>query len=310
MDDNKIQEVELTALRNEMREWQGRRFILATIGVAFTGAAVGLTKEGGVPPYYRSMAVLGLLWMLSMLTWYATLANRRGRDYIKARYPQFEWEAQVDRDRSALWASRLQLSHTLLLLYLLLGVGHLVFAYLASTHSLCILREGYVVPTSVAGGVMAFSWLIGFLSGLQKPNKPKTPVLCIAHASGLRALVAGTPDPAPEAFVNDLRGCPRCNGAAEASPHPKEMAFCSIHTSGISMLVDKTYGATPDAFIDSVRACAQCRCIAKEKPKRLRESLYAFACNFAAPQAWMLLATGLVVLAVAFFGVFNCLSCS
>lgn len=102
----KLCEIELTALRNEMREWQGRRFILTTIAVAFVGVAVGQAKERTSDP------------MLS----------------------------------------KLQLHQVFLTLYLVLGMGHAVFAYPSVSCHPCIARPGYLWPTLAGGVVMFVSW--------------------------------------------------------------------------------------------------------------------------------------------------------
>jgi hypothetical protein len=175
----KLCEIELTALRNEMREWQGRRFILTTIAVAFVGVAVGQAKERTSDPYTRTMAVFCVLWMLSMLCWYSTQATLIGQRYIRSEYPEFRWEARAAAARGNTMLSKLQLHQVFLTLYLVLGIGHAVFAYQSVSCHPCIVRPGYLWPTLAGGVVMFVSWAIAFGCGLRL--RSPTNVDCSQH---------------------------------------------------------------------------------------------------------------------------------
>lgn len=93
---DKVREVELTALRNEMREWQARRFQLATIAGAFAGAMLAFLsrsqepKAGDLAP--ARLIGLWVLILLLALTSYCSFANGMGAAYIQHYFKEFRWE--------------------------------------------------------------------------------------------------------------------------------------------------------------------------------------------------------------------------
>jgi hypothetical protein len=131
-----LDQIEIAALRNEMREWQGRRFTLVTVSASVVAGVLGLELKAGpaVTPWLASMAVSAFIWVVWLLTWYAHHANEKGAAYIRVFYPSYRWERALaafnTQSRRVALAHRVVKLHTVLsFFYLFLAFGHLIVAY-------------------------------------------------------------------------------------------------------------------------------------------------------------------------------------
>jgi len=131
---DRVREVELTAIRNEMREWQGRRFQLATIAGAFvSGVLAFLSKSSLKDSAPIRFVSLWVLLLLIALTLYGHFANKMGRAYVAERFPGFLWEDGSFRN---LRESRLGIQSLLSIYYFVLSFGFYVAACAGDAKSL------------------------------------------------------------------------------------------------------------------------------------------------------------------------------
>lgn len=100
----KIDEVEVESLRQEMREWQGRRIAMAAVAPAFLVAvATSVAKPPDPAPHLSLVltwaAALCVLAAVSFLTWYGARANAFGVSYLSHFHTGFRWETRLDTFR-------------------------------------------------------------------------------------------------------------------------------------------------------------------------------------------------------------------
>jgi hypothetical protein len=97
----KLQEIdykvlELKAIRNEMRDWQSRRIVIAASALTLAGASATLALKTGAPGAVYPVCQVGLAGFFA-LSHYAHCANWRCAEYLKAQHQDFLWERHLQQ---------------------------------------------------------------------------------------------------------------------------------------------------------------------------------------------------------------------
>lgn len=148
--DNEYDALELKAIRSEMRDWQGRRFICLAGALTLVGASLTFALKNKVPDIAFPVCLIGLVGFFA-LTRYAHYANLRLKSYTVAYHPSFQWEVRLADNRNLpSWISSPVALH-----------GRITICY------------------GVLASVISFTW------GLQKMENPAAIVMDLVAAPAL-----------------------------------------------------------------------------------------------------------------------------
>lgn len=159
-------DAEIKVLREDIRDWQTRRFTLLTAAFAVVGFAFASCEK--LPrSNTANLCNLALLTLVTLcaLTLIGGSANGAASFYLRTRYPAFQWELRIDAWNREPGNGKGRLKQSLPLVYLLLALLVLRYA-LEYSPNICIL----LVP-GVLGIVLVGAALAGRLDGSGGSNK-------------------------------------------------------------------------------------------------------------------------------------------
>jgi uncharacterized membrane protein SirB2 len=151
-------DAEVKALREDIRDWQTRRFTLLTAAFAVVGFVIAscekLLKNAANAARVGNLCNLALLTLVTLftLTWLGNRANGAASYYLRSRYPGFQWEARIYAWNKERDNRNARLKQNLALVYLLLGALVLFYGRMRSPdcRACCIM----LLPAMLLGAVL------------------------------------------------------------------------------------------------------------------------------------------------------------
>ncbi len=144
-------------IRDEMLQWQSRRFTLVSLSVSVVTAVLALDllkdQQAGSSWVVLSTILLAFLAVMSILSWYCASANAKASAYLKCfheDYAQgqprssFLWESRLSR-LSSLGGNPLHMNQLLVVLYLVLGFLVTFVPWQASGEPLAALKSESII---------------------------------------------------------------------------------------------------------------------------------------------------------------------